>query len=751
MLNRSRFSGLGVVPVLASLCLTGLVVGCSDDEFSDEYYGAIDLAPYFFDGATPERPTLGLPTNIRPQRGWMNGQRAEYYDFGLVNHVRKRSTTGSTLSVPDYSLVSPIYFFFDSKGSPMFSPPTKDHRTQLWSMRGGKDVTQANPLVPTGVGAKQDRSVPYSVRIRNRLIDPKRNTADYQRPIIDITNANSEYSGLWEIWEVKDLTGSYEPDAIKTRATLFGAVDAGKFSVRRTQKVIDCPLVDDRTYVHPSPMRYTAYERMPPNLGPLTPGPGDEVPRPRMEIWYRTKVGSCYMIHGWEALGDDQFIPYAYGSDKRLNTFDVISFTIGDGAAAQTTVVAPTGKMWWPTVNVANQNPMSPVGQFLRYHNDFLTDSLPRHRESDPPGYRPVRWLQDLTVDQSPPYENGTYRDIKRVDPAQLAARAGGPWTRSFSIIGTAIPCGGWFDQEKCGPNLACNPDPDPDLALADAPAGRTLPQMTALREGGPRCDVPFAEFGEYCALGVAQCLSQVPLGTPQFDALTALLGAAVAGPSLLLASDGSPATPAKAAVAATATASAMPAMPSNADPNKSYSGIGYACNRRTGLILAGAAPTAPTPVAPPGYCQIRCDSGASNSLSGSNAVYIVPKLTYLLRGGKTKDAIDVRFNLDSRCGGAKMVGYTCQSPDGATTPTKQRVCMRSCSGADTDTLTTQMCEFPLSPPAMPKDYVPGMETPMVKLGSRVEAAKFTGQVCQQSTCTWDPAHEPRDTKLWPY
>src|SRR6185436_9139287 len=164
-------------------------------------------------------------------------------------------------------------------------------------MRGGQAVLNPNPA------NNAPKNVPYSVRTRNVL-------GDFQRPIVDRLQHNTDYSGLWEIWEVTAPDG-YEADSIKSYATLNKGIEGGTFSVRRTKKVINCPVLDDRQYVVPSPLYYG-------------------VPHPRIEIWYRTKQGSCFLADGWQTLGDASNNLYKAGSDsKRLQVFDVISYTIG--------------------------------------------------------------------------------------------------------------------------------------------------------------------------------------------------------------------------------------------------------------------------------------------------------------------------------------------------------------------------------------------------------------------------------------
>ncbi len=676
--------------------------GCSDEEFSDEYYGAIDLAPYFFDGSTPSAPTTGLPVNVRPLRGWMNGQRAEYYDFGLVNHVRRRSTAGATLREADYSVPHPMYLFYDVNGNPMFSAPDQDTRSKIWYLRGGKDVPRANPR---GDAAK---NVPYSVRVRDRKADPSRgNVSDYQRPIVDRINQNTDYSGLWEIYEVKDLTGSYEPDAIKSVDTLQKAIDAKKFEVNRTGLVVDCPLIDARTYVTPSTMRFNAAS-------------GIEVPRPRVELWYKTKLGACFLVHGWEVIGGEDGKPYKYKQKAaRVDSFDVIRYTIGEGVAARSSVAVPVGKSYQPTVRVANQDP-SARSFDLRYGSSFLTDSVPRHLASDPPGYRPIRWLWDVRVAQDPPFEAGAldFRDVNKLDPAQISARdaATTVWTKNFPLIGTAIKCDGPGDDAKCLGGLQCNAYPDSDISLNEAPAGKSMQELTNQRENGPRCDEPQVGFGEYCAPGVARCMEQTPVGSEEDKAIASLLPAVV-GP-----------VPTKQ-------------VGSMISPDGVATGRGYICSQRGG----------------PGFCTLRCD-GALTAPNATSGARVDLTLTFELpsQAAKTTRTETVKPLVDSRCGTRKvkgggadgttdfyqMLGYSCQNPSGNSS-TKQWVCVRTCSSQDSENKNKALCDYPLVEDSSP-----------LNLSGKLQGVKaLSGQRCTAingfSACSWDPSFEPRPKDQW--
>jgi hypothetical protein len=71
----------------------------------------------------------------------------------------------------------------------------------------------------------------------------------------------------------------YEPDSIKSYESLKKGLDSGEFTERGTGKVINCPVLDERMYIEPTAMAYN-------------------IPRPRIEVWYRTKQGSCFLADG---------------------------------------------------------------------------------------------------------------------------------------------------------------------------------------------------------------------------------------------------------------------------------------------------------------------------------------------------------------------------------------------------------------------------------------------------------------------
>jgi hypothetical protein len=765
--------------------LLGLV-GCGADELSDDFYGPIDLAPYFYDGSTAAAPDRGLPREIKPSRGWFNGNRVEYYDFGLVAARRRRNAAGATLNEPDIAYVQPMYFFFDSSGNPMFSKPIFEWRTGLFHMRGGENALDPNPAAPPPDPARRKGyyELAYSARARTTILDGARQSDDYQRPIVDQMVGNANYTGLWEIIEVTAPSG-YRPDAIKTFATLQTGVDQGKFKLRRTQKVINCPVVDDRTFVTPSPM----VVRMKSNPSASGTNPFF-VPQPRMEIWYRTKLGTCYLANGWETLGEtavdggkelDPRDPanltlFKAGTDasKRIDTFDVIRYAVGDMRNQVLTVVVPTGKLFTPKVTINTLNPAQATYD-LRYYGDDITPAIPRHFDSDPPGYSPVVWMQDITVPQDPPYASGAYKSLTDVDPQQIAAR-GGVFTKNYPVVGVASPC---KSNADCADNFdrQCNPLPDLDVATGDLPPGKNIADLTIDKEGGPRCDIRAVGYGEYCAPGIARCESHVARvnGTggkkSSWDLLTdAKLGVAGPGPALLVhqpaidakkamdtgipmqqAIIDNPASTPEQKTAAMAEITRLTNAYNTAQARSdSYKAKGY----MTDLAPQGYAcqPPAGTANVYGGYCYIRCDGAA-----GAGAV----PASDTTKNARMLDVADARvlsktnptmytFGFDSKCGGSNMLGYRCLPSSGRAE--KQRVCVRECSTRNTENLNAAICNYPLNDGQEKMGGTPS-EYPFSEGQPPTNA--FPGQTCNNlggvTACSWNPDFEPRSPgSMWP-
>ncbi|HEY0711026.1 MAG TPA: hypothetical protein VGF45_00010, partial [Polyangia bacterium] len=440
-MNRRGRSLASLSNGLIALSLVALV-GCGEEEFNDEAYGAIDLAPYFYDGSSATAPTAGLPRDIVGTDGWNSGLRAQYYDFGLISFSRKRSSTGATLAEPDTGRANPMYFFYQ-KGSkkPLFSRPVYDGRTGTFHMRGGKDTLDPNPKPPGDVDARAYYGLPYSARARNTITDPERsNSDDYQRPLIDVLHNSANYSGVWEVVAVL-VDADYEPDSIKSVKTLMAAKDAGKVTIERTGKAINCPVLDDRTWVTPSNMRFQKNQA----------GDSFMEVQPRIELWFRTKLGSCFMSNGWETIGETLTEGDGKLKDPRdlanirlrkydelgIDTFDVIRYDVGAGSNVVKAVVVPVGKHYIPKATISR-----PVGgpTDVRYPGDDLQVARPRHFDYEPMGYSPLVWLHEITVPQDPPYTGGAYKDLSAADPQRVAARTG-VFVKNFPVAGIATPC----------------------------------------------------------------------------------------------------------------------------------------------------------------------------------------------------------------------------------------------------------------------------------------------------------------------
>ncbi|MGC4094174.1 MAG: hypothetical protein QM756_40935 [Polyangiaceae bacterium] len=742
----------------ASFAVPMLLAGCSGDTLEDESTGFVDLGQ-------------GVTRSLAPTRGWTNGTRVEYQDFGSVTVPRKLGTRGEQLRVPDNAPVQPMYFFFDSQGRPLFSKPAFDTRSKLWSMPGGTGARLPSPIAePT---AEPGRSAYFSntwqLKPRDLYVDGERGSADYQRPVVDALDSG----GLWEVVEVTVKDSDYSPDFVKSLSTIKSGVDDGKLKLNETGKVINCPMVDDRTVITPSAMY-------------------NNIPRPRIEVWFKTKLGSCYLINGWETIGEavDEAMPTTDPSnlrlfhagvdqDKRVDTFDVVRVTVGVGANEQTAVTVPIAKYYTPTVAITTGAAVPE--RITRYNSDSLTTALPRHKQSDPGGYSPIVWLWDLTVPQDPPYVFGSYKDIGNADPLTLVAREtdSNVFTRNIAIVGAATKC---TSDMNCKFGQTCNTMPDLGIATIDAPPGQNIADVVIQREGGPRCDVPATTFGGLCGPGVARCDVQTPAGSDNEKALKAL-GVAVAGPLFTVHADlkaaqqklsdnqaiaagndptnmGKVYTDAEKTTAQNAiagnqkdvdTATARAKYYDDWGFTKDFNGYGYSC-------FPGNAGL--------GYCQIRCDSTVSAAATMVKATLKVPNA---LSPGVVDD-VEYTFPTDARCGGANMLGYKCGHATNNGTvnalilPERGRVCLRECQAFVPLNQSNALCSFPFNVKA---DTTTGNPYTLFSLGGGVPPLPgLTGQTCtnfalsvqNQTTtvsstvnaCNWNPDFEPRSQEVWP-
>jgi hypothetical protein len=501
------------VPAVLTVAIACFVSGCGED-FSDEAFGVLDLAPIYGDAASRVDPTEGVPQEILVSGGFLNGDSAEYYDFGMV--AFKSDANGTPLAAS----VRPMYFFFGSDDAPLFSPPVREARDVGDVMRGGRQVLNPNPRdfcadVPLAERAQNpcternrlEKLKPYPTRLRDLLIDPVRGSADYQRPIVDVTPADlrpgaSQYTGFWEIVEITAPRG-YQPDSIKHADTLRRAIADGKFKQRRTGKVIDCPMLDERTYV----------------VTGVTDRP---IPRPRIELWYRRKLASCYLMHGWETLGNDQRQLFFANSDNdRVDTFDVDRLSVGEGTRAASELQVPLSRAYVPTIYTYDGIGNPPDLTYVA--DNLLTDAKPRHFRSDPPGYSPIRWMFNLP---SPPDYEGPYeyqskalKSVSQVDqtivlPQRSRGASGGLVVKNLGLRGTFAKCGypeltdrlnEYTGEHPCG-RLLPNPD-NPAQQIVDSKGD---PKCNALglecNKFSCNCDLPFVGYGQVCGPASAQC-----------------------------------------------------------------------------------------------------------------------------------------------------------------------------------------------------------------------------------------------------
>jgi hypothetical protein len=491
-------------PLFLVAACAALFVGCSE-EYADQSFGVLDLASTY-PGGTPESPAAGVPSQISPQHGYLDEAPAEYYDFGKVP-VRVNLLTG----VPQAALIQPMYFFFNTRGFPLFSTSVREHRDGTDWMRGGKGVLNPNPKDFCAGVAPEDQAKnscakrrdiekkkPYPARYRELFVDANRHVADYQRPIIDVTpddssvSAKRHYTGLWEIIEVT-VPDDYAPDSVKHKATLDRAVAAGKFRARRTGKVINCPMIDERSLV--------------------SRGIGDRAnPHPRIELWYRRQLAFCYLANGWETLGNDQGqLLFSNSDSDRVDTFDVAHLSVGVGTLKSDELFVPIGKAYVPVVLTSDQSENN-LPSLTHIVDNVITTGRPKHVRGDPPGYTPIRWMWDFRV--SDDYAAGGLKSVAAVDPSITmplgAFQNADPTVHNFPLRGIPPACGypklEGFNQ--CGRRIQDPAMPDnPNAMITDA---RDDPECTKsgleCNKDTCYCEAPFVGYGQACGPGIAQC-----------------------------------------------------------------------------------------------------------------------------------------------------------------------------------------------------------------------------------------------------
>ena len=502
MLMSRRHDRLAPVRVpFAPLALTIIAgvalgsVGCKED-FSDEKFGVLDLAG-FYDGGSTRNPGGGIPSNIAAAPGYVSGSVAEFYDFGTVPAII------NTAGVPVGVRVQPMYFFFDSHDQPLFSHPVREQRDGTDWMKGGKAVLDPNPKdfcddpgadpVACKKRNEDERQKSYPLRQRDYVKDRNRGVSDFQRPLVDLVPGNDnpprgQYTGLWEIIEVTVPDG-YDPDSIKHVATLDKAIESGKYSKRATGKVINCPILDERTYVARGVTARKVFH-------------------PRIELWYRRQLAFCFLANGWETLGNDGGQLYFAHSDlDRFDTFDVSRVEVGSGIELTVNV----GKAYNPVGFRVDPDTGDPKVA-VPYPDNTIVEERPRRSKLDPGGYTPMRWMFSVPAPREQ-FVRGTWKSVKDID---ASSALGDPVVvHNLSVRGVAVPCSypQWteLNPAQCGKKIntsgplklqytgdpACNAEGDPSNPK-DAPL-----------ECNPDtcfCDAPFVGYGQACGSGIAQC-----------------------------------------------------------------------------------------------------------------------------------------------------------------------------------------------------------------------------------------------------
>ncbi|HWA75565.1 MAG TPA: hypothetical protein VG937_24690 [Polyangiaceae bacterium] len=762
---------------IAALAL--VLVGCDSNSLHEDDTGYVDLQPFYRSGGTAADPTAGIPRVVAPNRGWIGGERVEFWDFGPVTVPRKLGTRGEQLRVPDAAATSEIYFFYDAQGRPLFAKPAFDPRSNTWFMPGG-----AHTLDPAPIDTPAAFSSPYAARPRAELFDDQRHSSSYQRPIIDLLPGDTDYGGVWEVVEITVRDGDYEVDDVKSAAKVREGIDDGKLSERRTGLVINCPVIDERTQVLPSVFN-------------------NNVPRPRIEVWYRTKLGNCFLANGWESIGTTLSAD-APASDRsnlrlfnageaagtRFGTLDVITESVR-GESARVTV--PIAKQYQPRISIPLNTPNLDRSN-TRLVGDDVATALPRRTASDPGGYSPIVWMWDINLPQDPPYVPGTYRDVASIgvvpDPFPPAnptlggaaeARDGGTnvVTRNIAVIGRAEKC---VADTDCKFGMQCNTMPDPAIATTDPPPGQNIADVVIQREGGPRCDVPVVGFGGFCSPGVTRCDVQAAAGGDNEKNLKAI-GVLAAGPTFTVHADLKAAqtklddttslsmgvdpanmtrvvTDAEKMTAAAQLPALQTALQKATDKaayydklgfTKDLNGWGYSCY--PGGVGVGTGP---------GFCAIRCDSTTSGTVTEVKTQITVP--------GQAAP-VDYTFRGEARCGGVNMLGYRCL-PSG-TIPERQRVCVRECNRqantsatyyvddpAPTLAFNRALCDFPLN---LKPDASGNPSTAFALSGDLPAMTAVLGQECNSASlsvsgassttvrsCGWNTDFVPRDPNAWP-
>jgi len=487
MIRRASFPAAVRPAVAVLLATSSLFFAACDEKYHDDAFGVLELDK----GGEGRMRNASIPASIEAQKGWEKGQQAEYYDFGQISTF----VDGET-GFPTAARSNAMYFFFTKDGRPLMAPPLREKRDGTDHIRGGHDVRDVNPkdfcavtgADPVGCNALniEARKRPYADRFREFIADPLRGgSRDYQRPIVDVTPADNDadlYTGLWEVFAVY-VPDDYDPDAVKHKKTLDRAIEAGDFKMESTSRVINCPLLDERTDV---PTGIT-------DRGTF---------HPLIEVWYRRKLSFCFLANGWQTLGNPDGVRYRAAEVKNrnvaLDTFDVSRTLVGAGKAESQILVTPVGKAYEPNVFFSNnQNGFSQT----RIGNQILATGQPGH-----PGYTPIRWMWDVIVQGE--YVRDAFRDESQLDADQLFPRNG--QVHNLATRGVAVPCSlpkllqnvRGREVEQCGVKklVGLKEVVDSSGDSACTKLGLECNRDTCF------CDNPPVGFGQRCGSSIARC-----------------------------------------------------------------------------------------------------------------------------------------------------------------------------------------------------------------------------------------------------
>ncbi|HEY0711288.1 MAG TPA: hypothetical protein VGF45_01345 [Polyangia bacterium] len=491
-----RAGGFTMAVALASLAF----VGCQEEELVDDAYGVIDLHPLYtplniFTSNVAAERLGGVPAALTPSAGIVDGVSGDYYDFGLnVGAVTTPQRIGSgtaMVNVPSYVRVYPMYFFFDSRGNPMFSTAVRDERTNRWFMNGG------DPTLSPNQAGDADRGVPFSLRKKDLVRDGRRNSVAHQRPIIDFGpggfsggtgSDRANYGGVWEVVEVR-VSDDYKPDSIKSFKTLEEAIARGKASLNATGKVINCPLVDERTSVQRSTADFNE-------------------PVPMVQYWYRRKLGTCLLVNGWRTLAKDgnpdDLIRLG---DERLQTFDTDEIEMQSALQTTKQLTVPARRLIQPVIlgrTALEANQVRPP----------IDDLKPRKSDADPPGYSPIRYLLQWPFTQGAlPVPPDTTPPPAPMIPTRIPTDAMEKMDMEMklTLIGVTAPAA--RNMPQIGSQVSCGPRTGMGASAMCSNAG-ACPEGLECNSDTCLCDVKAVGYGEICAPAVARCRT-----TPANDA----------------------------------------------------------------------------------------------------------------------------------------------------------------------------------------------------------------------------------------